>query len=210
MLKNFLCCSLIPRFRSCLIRLLMIILWCQIQDELKLSCTHSDQILLPFKPDWIQSDFWKLSISINRSVISSEGAQTEKQLSEDFGNLVYYHALFNPKLCSLPLKKWICIEDFGPLLCHFCCLRRITLQCWRTAFDLLSESAEEDCLTHWRKVEFDARQGHKGEGEEIRVGKDTKMLALLEVKGVKWGGGTPGENRERRELRKLLCQEVWT
>lgn len=62
-----------------------IILWCQIQDELKLACSHWEQILLPFKTDGIQSDFWKFSISINRSIISSEGAQTERKPSEDFG-----------------------------------------------------------------------------------------------------------------------------
>lgn len=65
----------------------------------------------------------------------------------------------------------MCIGHLGPPLCLIYCLRRITL-CGRTVFDLLSESAEEDYLTLLGKVEFDATQGSKGEGVEIRVGKD--------------------------------------
>lgn len=78
------------------------ILWCQSQDELKLACTHWDQILLLFETDRIQSNFWKFSISINRSIISSKGTQPEEKSSEDFGKLGYYHVLSNPSSAASP------------------------------------------------------------------------------------------------------------
>lgn len=81
-------------------------------------------------------------------------------------------------------------------LCLFCCLRKITLYgAGRTGFDL--SASAEDCLAHVGKIGFDATRGSKGEGGGIRVGKTTKMLALLEVRGVKQGGGITGEHRRR-------------
>ena len=60
-------------------------------------------------------------------------------------------------------------------------------------------------MTGLGKAEFDATQGSEGEGVQIRAGKDTQLLALLEVSGVKQGEGITAEHREKRELRKFLC-----
>lgn len=73
----------------------------------------------------------------------------------------------------------------------------------RTAFNLAQWRCRKRWLDTLGEGKIQCHMWWSGEGVEIRAGKDTKLLALVEMGGVKQGGGIMGEHWEKRELRKL-------